>query len=84
MADLENVRIPHSELKIGKELGRGAFGYFSTLNYNFNMNRVINEAIWKNQGVAVKKLIIVEDEDGLSDDQLNTFSEFRREVWLMR
>jgi hypothetical protein len=56
------------DLKIGKELGRGAFG-------------IISEGHYKGDSVAVKKLILeMENEEEL----LRIFSEFRREVSIMR
>eukprot|EP01114_Cavostelium_apophysatum_P022155 TRINITY_DN7922_c0_g2_i4.p1 TRINITY_DN7922_c0_g2~~TRINITY_DN7922_c0_g2_i4.p1 ORF type:complete len:1489 (-),score=439.35 TRINITY_DN7922_c0_g2_i4:127-4593(-) len=71
MIDLESKKINLSVLKIGKEIGRGAFG-------------LINEAQFEGKSVAVKRLLLQEDPE-LADmkENINTFNEFRREVFLM-
>lgn len=70
LSDVDLPRVDFErEVKLGKELGKGAFGQ-------------IFEGTWNSNSYAIKKLIL----DGLQEDSnevLDIFHEFRREVWLM-
>ncbi len=70
MADFDGCRIDlEKEIKIDKELGRGAFG-------------IIRKGVYNKRSVAVKTLNLQSDVDPI--ERFKAFTEFRREVWLMR
>ncbi|KAM9957201.1 hypothetical protein ACTFIW_008941 [Dictyostelium discoideum] len=87
MVDIPIPRFNLSEVKINKEVGRGAFG-------------IVYEAEWMGEWIALKKLllpsstdttnlngngevIVYDDPDQLIEDRLRVFREFRHEVYYM-
>ncbi|EGC32773.1 cGMP binding protein with small GTPase-serine/threonine kinase-dep-rasgef-gram-and two cGMP binding domains [Dictyostelium purpureum] len=82
MVDIPIPRFDLKEIKISKEVGRGAFG-------------IVYEAEWRNDYIALKKLLLPttggDSADGqpepdaaaLMEDRLKVFREFRHEVYSM-
>ncbi|KAF2072479.1 hypothetical protein CYY_006211 [Polysphondylium violaceum] len=77
MVDISLPKFDLKEIKINKEVGRGAFG-------------IVYEAEWNNECIALKKLIPPtgneiddQDPDSKVEDRLRVFREFRHEVYAM-
>eukprot|EP01132_Coremiostelium_polycephalum_P002390 gene2390-2955_t len=78
MVDIPRPRFDLKEIKINKEVGRGAFG-------------IVYEAEWNGELIALKKLLpptgddssMTDDADSKIEDRLRVFREFRHEVYTM-
>ncbi|KYQ94307.1 RasGEF domain-containing protein [Tieghemostelium lacteum] len=80
MVDIPRSKFDIKEIKLNKEVGRGAFG-------------IVYEAEWKGEPIALKMLLpstgdestigLTDDPDQKLEDRLKVFREFRHEVYSM-
>ena len=72
MIHVQDCKLSHSELEIDREIGMGGFA-------------IVYKGQYRGKIVAIKKIKFGDNSEASLDDttELEAFSEFRREVWLM-